>query len=107
LITGAKYTRTARAWICKVRLRETLDRKQINVMREALSRQCTGVMRATGEPMEEVAALMRRRLAGIVAWAQTSHARGFTRLATIRTFSLLIDGKLNFQGVNPHARQPT
>jgi hypothetical protein len=34
-------------------------------------------------------------------------ARGFTRLATIKTVIFLIAGKLDFSAVNPHARQPT
>jgi transposase len=75
--------------------------------------------------MKAVATLMRRHLEGIVAWAQTCQAngflealnglfraamrraRGFTRLATIKTVIFLIAGKLDFSAVNPHARQPT
>ena len=82
-------------------------------------------MRSKVEPMKDVAALVRRHLDGIVAWAQTRQtngfleainglfqaakrrARGFTRLTTIKTVILLIVGKLNFHAINPHARQPT
>ena len=125
LITQPKLTRTARAWIYKEQLRETLDRKQVNVMRDALKYWCSCVMRSKVEPMKEVALLVRRHMEGIVAWAQTRQtngfleainglfqaakrrARGFKRLSTIKTVIFLIAGKLNFQVVNPHARQPT
>lgn len=39
--------------------------------------------------------------------ASKRRARGFTRLATIRTVIFLIAGKLDFQAVNPPAGQPT
>jgi transposase len=125
LITQPKLTRTARAWIYKEQLRETLDRKQINVLREALKYWCSCVMRSKVEPMKEVALLVRRHMEGIVAWAQTRQtngfleainglfqaakrrARGFKRLSTIRTVIFLIAGKLDFRVVNAHARQPT
>jgi len=125
LISQPKLTRTARAWIYKEQLRETLDRKQVNVMRDTLKHWCGCVMRSKVEPMKEVASLVRRHLEGIVAWAQTRQtngfleainglfqaakrrARGFTRLSTIKTVIFLIAGKLNFQAINPHARQPT
>ena len=75
---------------------------------------CTCAMRSKVEPMKEVAALVRRHLEGIVAWAQTRQtngfleainglfqaakrrARGFTRLSTIKTVIFLIVGKLDF-----------
>jgi len=125
LITAPTLTRTARAWVYKERLRETLGRKQINVVRDALKHWCTCVMRSKVEPMKEVAALVRAHLEGIVAWAQTRQtngfleainglfqaakrrARGFTRLSTIRTVIFLIAGRLNFQAINPHAGLPT
>lgn len=125
LISQPKLTRTARAWIYKEQLRETLQRKQVNVMRDTLKHWCGCVVRSKVEPMKEVAALVRRHLEGIVAWAQTRQtngfleainglfqaakrrARGFTRLSTIKTVVFLIAGKLNFQAINPHARQPT
>ena len=125
LISQPKLTRTARAWIYKEQLRETLDRKQVNVMRDTLKHWCGCVMRSKVEPMKEVASLVRRHLEGIVAWAQTRQtngfleainglfqaakrrARGFTRLSTIKMVIFLIAGKLNFQAINPHARQPT
>jgi len=114
--------RTARAWAYKEQLREILERKQINVVRAALQHWCTCVMRSKVEPMKEVAALVRRHLEGIVAWAQTRQtngflealngpfqaakrrARGFKSFDTIRTVIFLIAGKLDFAAVNPHAR---
>jgi transposase len=74
LITAPKLTRTARAWIYKEQLREVLDRKQINVMRQALQHWCVCVMRSRVEAMKEVAGLVRRHMEGIVAWAQTRRA---------------------------------
>jgi transposase len=125
LIARMATVRTARAWLYKERLREILERKQINVVRGMLAHWCTCVMRSKVEPMKEVAALVRRHLEGIVAWAQTRQtngfleainglfqaakrrARGFTRLSTIKTVIFLIAGKLDFHAINPHARQPT
>ena len=125
LITAPKLTLTARAWIYKEQLRDLLDRKQINVMRDSLLHWCVCVMRSKVEPMKEVAGLVRRHLEGIVAWAQTRQtngfleainglfqaakrrACGFTRLSTIKTIIFLIAGRLDFQAINPHARQPT
>ena len=69
--------------------------------------------------------MIRSHLQGIVAWAQTRQtngfleainglfqaakrrARGFTRIATIRTVIFLIVGGLDFQAIKPHAGQPT
>lgn len=125
LIAKMSTVRTARAWLYKEQLREILERKQINIVRAMLEHWCTCVMRSKVEPMKEVAALVRRHLEGIVAWAQTRQtngfleainglfqaakrrARGFTRLSTIRTVIFLIAGKLDFQAINPHASQPT
>jgi transposase len=125
LITQPTLKRTARAWFYKEQLREILDRKQVNVMREMLQYWSNCVMRSKVEPMKEVAGLVRRHMEGIVAWAQTRQtngfleainglfqaakrrARGFTRLSTIKTVIFLIAGKLDFQAINPHARQPT
>lgn len=125
LIAKLTTLRTARAWTYKEHLREILERKQINVVRAMLLHWCTCVMRSKVEPMKEVAALVRRHLEGIVAWAQTRQtngfleainglfqaakrrARGFTRLSTIRTVIFLIAGKLDFSAINPHAPQPT
>jgi transposase len=120
---SAKMTtvRTARAWFSKERLREILVRKQINVVRAMLGHWCTCVMRSKVEPMKGVAALERRHIDGIVAWAlrQTNgfleasnglfqaakrRARGFVRLSTIKTVTFLISGKLDFNAINPHAR---
>jgi transposase len=125
LIARMTTVRTARAWLYKEQLREILDRKQINVVHGMLQHWCTCVMRSKVEPMKEVAALVRRHMEGIVAWAQTRQtngflealnglfqaakrrARGFVRLATIKTVIFLIAGKLDFHAINPHARQPT
>ena len=125
LIAKMTTVRTARAWLYKEQLREILERKQINVVRGMLEHWCICVMRSKVEPMKDVAALVRRHLDGIVAWAQTRQtngfleainglfqaakrrARGFTRLSTIKTVIFLIVGKLDFHSVNPHARQPT
>ena len=122
LIARMTTVRTARAWVYKQRLREILERKQINVVRGMLQHWCTCVMRSKVEPMKEVAALVRRHLEGIVAWARTRQtngfleainglfqaakrrARGFSRLSTIRTVIFLIAGKLDFAALNPHAR---
>ena len=121
LIARMTTVRTARAWVYKEQLREILDRKQINVVRDMLRHWCTCVMRSKVEPMKEVAALVRRHLEGIVAWAQTRQtngflealnglfqaakrrARGFTSFDTIRTVIFLIAGKLDFRVINPHA----
>jgi len=125
LIARMATVRTARAWVYKEQLREILARKQINVARDMLKHWCTCVTRSKVEPMKEVAAMVRRHLEGIVAWAQTRQtngflealnglfqsakrrARGFTRFTTIRTVIFLIAGKLDFAVINPHARQPT
>jgi transposase len=122
LIARMATVRTARAWAYKEQLREILDRKQINVVRDMLQHWCTCVMRSKVEPMKDVAQLVRRHMDGIVAWAQTRQtngflealnglfqaakrrARGFTRLSTIRTVIFLIAGKLDFAAFNPHAR---
>ena len=82
---------------------------------------CTCVMRSKVEPMKEVAAMVRRHLEGIVAWAQTRQtngfleainglfqaakrkARGYSNFATIRAVVFLLAGKLDFSNINPHA----
>ena len=125
LIARMTTVRTARAWVYKEQLREILGRKQVNVVRAMLRHWCSCVMRSKVEPMKEVAALVRRHLEGIVAWAQIRQtngflealnglfqaakrrARGFTRFETSKTVIFLIAGKLDFHTVNPHALQPT
>jgi len=125
LIARMTTVRTARAWVYKEQLREILERKQINVVRAMLAHWCTCVMRSKVEPMKEVAALVRRHLEGIAAWAQTRQtngflealnglfqaakrrARGYGSFHTIKTVIFLIAGKLDFRAVNPHAPQPT
>jgi transposase len=67
LITAPKLTRTARASIYKEQLRELLDRRQINVMRDSLKYWCVCVMRSKVDAMKEVAGLVRRHMEGIVA----------------------------------------
>jgi hypothetical protein len=67
LIARVTTVRTARAWFYKERLREILERRQINVVRAMLARWCTCVMRSKVEPMKEVALLVRRHMEGIVA----------------------------------------
>ena len=122
LINQPQLTRTARAWIYKEKLREILQRKQVNVLRDSLRHWCTCVMRSKVQPMKEVAALVRNHLEGIVAWAQTRQTngfleainglfqaakrrgRGFIRLSTIKTVVFLIAGRLDFRAINPHAR---
>jgi len=121
LIARMTTVRTARAWLYKEQLREILERKQINVVRAMLQHWCTCVMRSKVEPMKEVAAMVRKHMEGIVAWARTRQtngflealnglfqaakrrARGYTRFATIKTVIFLIAGKLDFRTVNPHA----
>ena len=121
LIAQMTTVRTARAWLYKEQLRAILERKQINVVRGMLLHWCTCVMRSKVAPMKDVAAMVRKHLEGIVAWAQTRQtngflealnglfqaakrrARGFTRMSTIRTVIFLIAGKLNFRVINPHA----
>ena len=125
LIAKMALKRTARAWSYKEQLREILERKQINVVRDMLMHWCSCVMRSKVEPMKGVAKMSRSHLEGIVAWAQTRQrngflqaingliqapkrrARGFVRLATIRTVIFLIAGKLDFHAINPHPGQPT
>ena len=125
LIAKLTVKRTARAWVYKEQLREILDRKQINVVRTMLEHWCTCVMRSKVDPMKDVAKMIRSHLEGIVAWAQTRQtngfleainglfqaakrkARGFTRIATIKTVIFLIAGNLDFHAINPHAGQPT
>ena len=110
LIAKMTTVRTARAWAYKEQLREMLKHW------------CTCVMRSKVEPMKEVAAMVRRHLEGIVAWAETRQtngfleainglfqaakrrARGFGNFETIKTVIFLIAGKLDFAAVNPHAR---
>ena len=122
LVARMTTVRTARAWVYKERLREILERKQINVVRSMLKHWCTCVMRSKVEPMKVVAALVRRHIEGIVAWAQTRQtngflealnglfqaakrrARGFATFNTIKVVVFLIAGKLDFHAVNPHAR---
>jgi transposase len=113
--------RTARAWRYREDLREILNRKQINVVRDMLWQWCTNVMRSKVEPMKDVAQMIRNHFEGVVAWARTRmtngflealnglfqaakrKARGYRRFSTIRTIIFLIAGKLDFRMLNPHA----
>jgi len=119
LARQAAGKRTARAWQYREALREILQRKQPNVVRQLLEAWCTGVMRSKVEPMKKVAKMIRNHLDGIVAWTRTRQtngfleainglfqaakrrARGFTRFSTLRMVIFLIAGKLNFTTVNP------
>ena len=120
LLTHLTTKRTARAWQYREDLREILQRKQINVVREMLRQWCTNVMRSKVAPMKDVAGLIRRHLDGIVEWARSRltngflealnglfqaakrKARGYRRLDTIRTVIFLLAGKLDFSSLNPH-----
>lgn len=119
LARQAAGKRTARAWQYREELREILQRKQPNVVRQLLEAWCTGVMRSKVEPMKKVAKMIRSHLDGIVAWTRTRQtngfleainglfqaakrrARGFTRFSTMRMVIFLIAGKLDFTTVNP------
>lgn len=121
LIAQVTTKRTARAWLYKEQLREILERKQINVVRDMLTQWATNVMRSKVEPMKEVAKMIRNHLDGIVAWTQTRQtngfleainglfqaakrkARGYGNFSTIRTVIFLLAGKLDFSNINPHA----
>ena len=116
--------RTARAWLYREQLRQILERKQIHVVRRLLTQWCTNVMRSKVEPMKKVAALIRRHLDGIVAWARTRQtngflealnglfqaakrrARGYGTMETIRTVIFLLAGKLDFSKINHHILNP-
>lgn len=121
LIAQVTTKRTARAWLYKEQLREIMERKQVNVVRDMLTQWATNVMRSKVEPMKEVAKLIRSHLDGIVAWTQTRQtngfleainglfqaakrkARGYGNFATIRTVVFLLAGKLDFSKINLHA----
>lgn len=121
LIAQVTTKRTARAWLYKEQLREILERKQVNVVRDMLTQWATNVMRSKVEPMKEVAKMIRSHLDGIVAWTQTRQtngfleainslfqaakrkARGYGNFSTIRTVIFLLAGKLDFSKINPHA----
>lgn len=121
LIAQVTTKRTARAWLYKEQLREILERKQVNVVRDMLTQWATNVMRSKVEPMKEVAKMIRSHLDGIVAWTQTRQtngfleainglfqaakrkARGYGSFSTIRTVVFLLAGKLDFSKINPHA----
>lgn len=120
LLANLTTKRTARAWQYREDLREILNRKQINVVRQLLRQWCTNVMRSKVEPMKAVARMIRNHLEGVVAWARSRmtngflealnslfqaakrKARGYRRLSTIRTIIFLIAGKLDFRTINPH-----
>jgi transposase len=121
LVAQVTTQRTARAWLYKEQLREIMERKQVNVVRNMLTQWATNVMRSKVEPMKEVAKMIRSHLDGIVAWTQTRQnngfleainglfqaakrkARGYGNFSTIRTVVFLLAGKLDFSKINPHA----
>lgn len=88
LIARMTTVRTARAWVYKEQLREILERKRIHVVRDMLKHWCTCVMRSRVEPMKEVAAMVRRHLEGVVAWAQTRQTNGFLEAPRSRLHQL-------------------
>lgn len=118
LIAGMALKRTARAWFYRETLREILNRKQINVMRDMLNQWCTNVNRSKVQPMKPVAKMIRKHIEGIVAWARTRQtngfiealnglfqaakrkARGYRRARTLRTVMFLIAGKLDYKSIN-------
>ena len=118
--------RTARAWMDRERLREILNRKQVNIVRTLLTQWRTNLTRSKVGPMKEGARLIRRHLEGIINWAKTRATNGFLealnglfqaakrkaraygRFSTIRTVIFRIAGKRDFSKINPHmAGQPT
>ena len=121
LVAQVTTKRTARAWLYKEQLREIMERKQVNVVRDMLTQWATNVMRSKVEPMKEVAKMIRSHLDGIVAWTQTRQtngfleainglfqaakrkARGYGNFSTIRTVVFLLAGKLDFTKINPQA----
>ena len=126
LVVDVTVCRTARAWTYREQLREILQRKQPNVVREALLYWCTCVMRSKVDAMKSVAKMVREHIDGIVAWARTRltngflealnglfqaakrKARGYRSFRTIRTVIFLLAGKLDFSSLNPHLqRAPT
>jgi transposase len=126
LLAQITTKRTARAWLYREQLRDILQRKQIHVVRRLLEQWCTNVMRSKVQPMKDVAAMIRKHLDGIIAWARSRQtngflealnglfqaakrkARGYRRLHTIRTVIFLLAGKLDFSKINPHlTAQPT
>lgn len=121
LVAQVTTKRTARAWLYKEQLREIMERKQVNVVRNMLTQWTTNVMRSKVEPMKAVAKMIRSHLDGIVAWTQTRQtngfleainglfqaakrkARGYGNFSTIRTVVFLLAGTLDFSKINPHA----
>lgn len=111
---------TARAWHYREQLRETLTRKQPNIVHPLLNRWCSNVLRSKVEPTKEVAEMVHSHLEGILAWvtsrqtngfleainglfqAAKRKARGYGRFRTIRMIIFLIAGKLNFSRINPY-----
>ena len=75
LVAQVVSKRTARAWLYREQLREILNRKQINVMRNMLHQWCTNVNRSKVEPMKAVARMIRNHMEGIVAWARIWRTR--------------------------------
>jgi transposase len=121
LVAQVATKRTARAWLYKEQLREILNRKQVNVVRDMLWQWTVNVMRSKVEPMKAVAKMIRKHLEGIVAWTRTRQtngfleainglfqaakrkARGYASFSTIRTMVFLLAGKLDFGKINQHA----
>lgn len=106
LIAQVTTKRTARAWLYKEQLREILERKQVNVVRDMLTQWTTSVMRSKVEPMKEVAKMIRSHLDGIVAWTQTRQTNGF--LEAINGLFQAAKRKARGYGIlhDPHRRLP-
>ena len=79
LMANVTTKRTARAWVYRERLREILNRKQVNVVRLMLKPWCTNVSRSQVLPMKAGARLVCSRLEGLCAWAQTRATPGGLR----------------------------
>ena len=67
LVAQVAGERTTRAWLYREQLRETLNRKQVNVVWAMLHQWCTNVNRSKVEPIKAVTRMIRRRINGIAA----------------------------------------
>lgn len=76
--------RIASACVYKEELREIVERKQINVVRDMPKPWRTCVMRSKFEPMKKIATMARRHLEDIVAWAQPARPTAFSKPLTAR-----------------------
>jgi len=93
----ARMSTVRRAWAYKEQLREILERKQVNVVRDMLGHWCTWRHAQQGRADEGRCPARAPPLGG-------HRGLGFTRLSTIKTVIFMIAGKLDFGALNPHAR---